>query len=282
MSYLITGATGNIGARIVERLLARDIRPTIFVRDADKAHERYADRVKVAVGDLGEAQSLVPALKGIKVLFLANAGPDLAAKDQAAARAAKEAGVQLLVKLSTYDAIDRIGTGVWHAAGEASIRASGVGCAFVQPSGFMDNALNWAKSIKSEGVVRTATGEGRIPFIHSDDIAEVAVACMTVPRNGRVSFPITGPEALSYPQMAALIGEATGKSIRCIPLSDEQVRREQLARGEPEPVIQAHLSIFHAIRENRLAAVTDGVESVLGRPPISFEHWVQEHADSFN
>src|SRR5580704_6596712 len=172
MVYLITGATGNVGSLVAERLIARGNRPRIFVRDADKARARYGDRVDIFTGDLADATALNLALKGADALFLVNSGPQLAALDELAAKSAKAAGVKHLVKLSSYDAREQnVGTGVWHAAGEKAIRASGIPFTFVQPSGFMSNALYWARSIKAEGVVRAATGDGKIPFVHPTDIA---------------------------------------------------------------------------------------------------------------
>jgi uncharacterized protein YbjT (DUF2867 family) len=203
MTYLITGATGNIGSLVVELLLARGIRPRILVRDLDKARARFGDRVDVARGDLEDARSLTPALAGADAIFLVNSGPELAARDGAAAAAAKSAGVKQLVKLSTNDAREQIGTGVWHAQGEAAVRASGIPFTFVQPSGFMVNALWWAPSIKASGMVRSPTGDGRIPFIHSADIAAVVVAALTTRDHLGASLDITGPEALSYAQMVA-------------------------------------------------------------------------------
>ncbi|MGO9742714.1 MAG: NAD(P)H-binding protein [Roseiarcus sp.] len=281
MAHLVTGATGNIGGRIVERLLANGVRPRIFVRDAAKARERFGDRVEVALGDLTDAASLSHALDGIDVLFLATAGADLAATDAAAAQAAKSAGARLLVKLSTYDVTQQVGTGVWHGAGEAAIRASGIGFAFVQPSGFMDNFLNWATSIKSEGVVRSSTADGRIPFIHSDDIADVAVACMTIPGYEGRSLPITGPEALNFAEMTAKVGAAMAKPLRFEAICEEEARRQQIVWGAPPPLVEARLSIFRAIRESRLAEVTTGVERVLGRKPITFDQWARENAAAF-
>src|ERR1700722_11465841 len=79
MTYLITGATGNIGSLVVEELLARGIRPRVLVRDLDKARARFGDRVDVARGDLEDAGSLMPALAGADALFLVNSGPELAA-----------------------------------------------------------------------------------------------------------------------------------------------------------------------------------------------------------
>jgi (4-alkanoyl-5-oxo-2,5-dihydrofuran-3-yl)methyl phosphate reductase len=280
-TYLITGATGNIGTRVVERLLQRGAQTRVFVRNADKAAERYGDRVEVRVGDLTDSATLARAVEGVDVVFLVSTGPDLAEKDKRAANIAKSAGAKLLVKLSTDDVGHGVGTGVWHREGEAAIRDSGIGFVFVQPSGFMDNFLNWADSIKTDGVVRCAAGDGRIPFIHSDDIADVAIAAMTKPRYVGQSLPITGPEALSFAHMTGTVGAVIGRGLRFQSLTDDDERGQQSAWGSPQPLIEARLSIFRAMREGRLAAVTKNVAAILGREPISFDQWAQENAAVF-
>jgi (4-alkanoyl-5-oxo-2,5-dihydrofuran-3-yl)methyl phosphate reductase len=281
MTYLVTGATGNIGGRVVERLLAKGARPRIFVRNLEKARERYGDRVEIAPGDLGDPASLARALEGVKVLFLASGGSDLAKIDEAAARIAKSEGVQLLVKLSTYDVAQQVGTGIWHAAGEAAIKASGISFVFVRPTGFMDNVRHWARSIKSEGIVRSATDDGRIPFVHAEDIADVSVAGMTTSHYLGKALPITGPEALSFAEMTAKLGAAIGKPLRFQPISDEEARQQQISWGAPPALVEARLLIFRAIREGRLAEVTDTIDRVLGRKAIPFDDWIRENAASF-
>lgn len=280
-TYLVTGATGKIGSRVVERLLRRGERTRVFVRGAGKATGRYGDRVDVRVGDLADPATLARAVDGVDVVFLVTTGPDLAEKDKRAADVAKSAGVRLLVKLSTDDVEHGVGTGVWHREGEAAIRDSGIGFVFVQPSGFMDNFLNWADAIKADGVVRCAAGDGTIPFIHSDDIADVAVAAMTQAQYAGLSLPITGPEALSFADMTAKVGAVIGRNLRFQPLSDDDERRQQSAWGSPQPLIEARLSIFRAMREGRLAAVTENVAAVLGHQPISFDRWAQQNAAAF-
>jgi len=287
-TYLVTGATGNIGSRVVERLLRRGERPRVLVRDAAKGARRYGDRVDVRVGDFDDSASLSRAVDGVDVVFLVTAGADLAEKDKRAADVAKSAGVRLLAKLSTDDVAHGVGTGVWHREGEAAIRDSGIGFVFVQPSGFMDNFLNWADAIKADGVVRCAdgvvrcaAGEGTIPFIHSDDIADVAIAAMTEPHYAGQSLPITGLEALSFADMTAKVGAAVGRDLRFEPRSEDEERRAQAAWGSPQAVIEARLSIFRAIREGRLAAVSDNVTKILGREPISFDQWAQQNAAAF-
>jgi uncharacterized protein YbjT (DUF2867 family) len=280
-TYLVTGATGNIGGRVAERLFARGERTRVFVRDADKAIRRYGDRVDVCVGDLGDATTLPRAVAGVDVVFLVTSGPDLAEKDKHAADVAKSAGVELMVKLSTEDVRHGVGTGTWHREGEAAIRDSGIGFAFVQPSGFMDNFLNWAGTIKADGVARCAAGGGAIPFIHSDDIADVAVAAMTRPQYVGQSLPIAGPEALSFADMTAKVGAVIGRRLRFDALSDDEERQQQAGWGSPQPLIEARLSIFQGIRDGLLAAVTDNVAAVLGREAISFDRWAQQNAAAF-
>jgi uncharacterized protein YbjT (DUF2867 family) len=282
-TYLITGATGNVGSLVAEHLIGRGYRPRVFVRDGGKAKSRYGDRVQVFVGDLSDATTLGPALEGADALLLINSGPDLAVRDQAAAMAAKAANVKLLVKLSSYDSREPgVGTGVWHLQGESAIRATGVPFTFVQPSGFMDNALFWATSIKAGGVVRAATGGGRIPFIHSRDIAEIAAQALTTREFVGESLAITGPQALSYAEMAAKIGARIGRAVTFHPISEEQVREEMGENGDRPEVVGAHLSIYRAIREGRLSSVTDTVERILGRRPVPFDQWVEENAAAFH
>jgi uncharacterized protein YbjT (DUF2867 family) len=279
--YLITGATGNVGSLVGKCLIEGGVRPRVFVRDPKRARALYGDRVDVVLGDLADDAALRVALRGADKVFLVNSGPELAVRDEVAAKAAKAAGVKHLVKLSSYDARSNIGTGVWHARGESAIRASGIPFTFIQASGFMSNALFWARSIKAHGVVRTSTGDGKIPFIHSQDIADVAIKALTSRLYDGESLPITGPEALSYAEMAEKIGTAIGQRIQFQTIPEEEERRQMIARGDSRESVAAHLSIYRAIREGRLATVTDAVDRVLGRKPITFDQWVEENATSF-
>jgi uncharacterized protein YbjT (DUF2867 family) len=282
MNYLITGATGNIGSLVVERLLERGDRPRVLVRDAEKARSRYGDRVDVFVGDFADATTMTAALTGVDAFLLVSSIDDLAARDEVAAQAAKAAGVKHLVKISSINVPQKdIGTGVWHAQGEAAIRASGVPFTFVRPSGFMENCLRWANSIKSEGVVRSSAGDGKSPVIHSEDIAAVATKALTTQAYIGESLPVTGPEMLSYPELVAKIGARIGKAVRFEALTDEEERRLWLARNRPPAMAEVLVSVFRAMREGRLAKVTDTVERVLGRKPISFDQWLEQYAATF-
>lgn len=281
MTCLVTGATGDVGSRVVRRLIGCSERPRVFVRDAKKARAQFGDRVEVFVGDLTDSPSLRAALRGIDALFLVTTGPDIPARDEAAASAAKTSGVKHLVKLSSLDVEQGLAIGGWHERGEAAIRASGIHFTFVRPSGFMSNLLAWANSIKAEGVVRASTGEGRRAFIHSDDIAAVATkALMTSGYDGK-SLTITGPEALSFAEATDKIGAAIGKRLTFEPISDEQVRQQYATRSASLAETEAHVALWRAIRQGRLATVTDTVKEVLGRKPLTLDQWAIENAAAF-
>jgi uncharacterized protein YbjT (DUF2867 family) len=130
-------------------------------------------------------------------------------------------------------------------------------------------------------VVRACTGDGKIAFVHSKDIADVAIEALTSETYRGESLAITGPEALTYADMTAKIGAAIGKPLRFQRISDDEECQKMKDRGEPAEEITAHLSTYRAIREGRLVTVTDTVQRVLGRKPTTFDQWVQENATAF-
>ena len=281
MVYLITGATGDIGSKVVEGLIRCGVRPRVFVRDEQKARLRFGERVDISVGDLSDTGSVRSALQGVDVLFLLNSGPQIPVLDKAAAIAAKAAGIMHLVKLSSMDVEHGLAIGAWHEQGENAIRATGLPFTFVQPTGFMSNLLAWARSVKTEGVIRSATGAGRRAFIHSEDIAAVSVRALVTRQYESQSLPVTGPEAVTFGEVAAKIGTAIGKSVNFLPIDDEDARQRYSAISGSEEETEAHVALWRAIREGRLAAVNDNVERILGRKPLTLDQWIAENRTAF-
>jgi uncharacterized protein YbjT (DUF2867 family) len=282
VTHLIIGATGNIGSRVTQRLIDAGARPSVFVRSAKKARALFGDKIDIHTGDLARpGASLASALIGIDGLFLLTDGPDLETQDRAVALAARYAGVGHVVKLSTLDVRTGIGTGPWHARGEAAIRESGVAFTFIQAAGFMSNALGWAEAIRRDGLLRSSTGDGKIAFIHPDDIAAVATAALNTRDYDGQALVITGGEALSYGDMAAIIGRAISKPVGFEQISDQQAYNGAAQWAGKGPYVDALVDIWRAVREGRIATVTDEVKRVTGRKPIPFAHWASENAATF-
>jgi uncharacterized protein YbjT (DUF2867 family) len=145
----------------------------------------------------------------------------------------------------------------------------------------MSNLLAWARSIKAEGVVRASTGDGRRPFIHAQDIAAVTVRALTTPEHIGECLPITGPEGLTFAEATAKIAAAVGKPLTFQRISDQEAGQRFSATGASEEEIQAHIELWRAIREGRLGTVTNTVERVLGRKPMTFDEWLQENGPAY-
>lgn len=281
MRFLITGATGDIGSRVVDHLLKKGVRPRLLVRNAEKAQARFGGRVDIFAGDLADAASLGAALTGVDSVFLLNSGPQIPLLDALAAEAARCAEVKHIVKLSSIDVEQGLAIGAWHEKGEAAIRASGVPFTFVRPSGFMANLLAWAPSIRGEGVLRTCTGDGRRAFIDSNDIAEVVAHALINRDSIGEALGLTGPDAVTFAEAAATIGAAIDKPVRFEPIDEEEAIRRFAAAGNSPEEVDAHRALWRAIRHGRLAMVTDVVRRTLGRKPRSLNEWAIEHAPAF-
>jgi uncharacterized protein YbjT (DUF2867 family) len=281
MTYLITGATGDVGSRIVNQLLERGLRPRILTRSRDRAQSLFGQRVDICVGDLSDPASTRAAMQGASVVFLVNVGPEIPERDHAAAVIARQEGVARIVKLSSLDVEQGLAIGAWHEKGEHAIRAAGIPFTFVRPTGFMTNLLAWAHAIKTEGIVRSSTGNGRRPFIHSEDIASVCVAALLTEHYVGQALPITGPASLTFAETTEIISYVIGKPLTCQVISDEEAReRYSHISGSAEETV-AHVALWRAIREGRLAATTHCVEQILARKPIPFEQWAAENAPAF-
>jgi uncharacterized protein YbjT (DUF2867 family) len=281
MKHLITGATGDVGSRVVAQLLKCDIRPRVLVRNQAKARQLFGDRVDVFVGDLTEPASMRDALKGVETIYLINVGPEIPRRDEATAVLAREVGVKRIIKLSSLDVEHGLAIGAWHEKGEAAIRAVGIPFTFVRPTGFMSNLLAWAHSIKTEKIVRSSTADGRRPFIHSEDIAAVSLEALLSTNYVGQSLSITGPDSLTFGEATATIAEAIGEPLKYQVISDEEAgERYSKVSGSVEET-EAHVALWRAIRGGRLGNVTHDVERILGRKPIRLTQWAAENAKSF-
>jgi uncharacterized protein YbjT (DUF2867 family) len=281
MTYLITGATGEVGSRVVRQLLERHIRPRVLVRSEEKARSLFGDRVDVCVGDLAAPVSMRRAIQGADTVFLVNVGPAIPERDKAAAIISQEVGVRKIVKLSSLDVEHGLAIGAWHEKGEAAIRTTGIPFTFVRPTGFMSNLLAWAHSIRTESVVWSSTADGRRPFIHSEDIASVCLAALLNDECSGEALPITGPESLTFGEVTAIISEALGRPLSYQVISDEEARERYSRISGSQEETEAHVALWRAIRDGQLAATTDRVERILGRKPIALRQWASENVRSF-
>jgi uncharacterized protein YbjT (DUF2867 family) len=146
----------------------------------------------------------------------------------------------------------------------------------------MTGALNYADSIRTEGVVRQPFGNRQTAIVHEADIAAVGAAVLTSVSGDHAgkTYPITGGEVLSPRKMVQIIGSVIGKDIQFIELTEAQAREQWKSEGLPSPVIEFFVRVYGNTPEvGTMIAPT--VENLTGQPPRSFAYWVAEYIDQF-
>ncbi|MGW3010908.1 SDR family oxidoreductase [Streptomyces sp. NPDC001219] len=283
---VVTGATGNIGRRLVGRLLADGAAVRALTRDPERAGLPAA--AETVRADLTDTDDLVPLLTGAEALFLnLAAGGDRAAV--ALTGAAVRAGVRRIVLNSSMAVTDTPDDDAHHIARlhaglERAVRGSGLEWTFVRGGNYATNALSWAPSIRATGVVRDAHPGARGVPVHEADLADVAAAAL-LDRSGThlgQAYLVTGPEELTVAEQVAEIGRATGKETRVEQISEEAAAEAMAGPHFPKEAALELVRLFGRSVDAPPFPASDAVERITGHPPRTFAEWARDHAADFS
>lgn len=283
---LVTGATGRTG-RLLVAALRRDGRVVRALVRASSAIPAEWEGVELGVGDLADPGSLRAAMAGVGTLVLLSPmDPQLDRLEAAALEAAREAGVGHVVKMSTtVPALDSpISWWRAHARAEELLRTSGLPWTVVRPNGIAFFLLDYAASVRDEGVLRTCAPDGRMALIDPRDIADVVAAVVASPqRFAQRVLEISGPQALSYDDVAAMLGALLEREVRHVAVSEDEVRSRLLAAGRPEWEVDGVVANMGMTRGDAYGfdRVTPTVREVTGHEPRTVEEFLRSNLDRF-
>jgi uncharacterized protein YbjT (DUF2867 family) len=281
---LITSAPGNNANAVIRELTKAGVRVRALLRNPNSAGEIKGPLVEVAVGDFLNTASLDAALRGVEKVFLIPPTDPRSVEMQVNfIRAAKRAGTRHVVKLSVNgaDVNSPVRVARWHAEGEKELEASGIPFTHLRPNAFMQNLLGLAPTIVSQGEFYQPAADGKVSHIDVRDIAAVAAKALTENGHQGKTYVITGPEALSYDEVASKISKAIGKPVKYVNVTPEDFKKSLLGWGIPEFMADGLNEFFAAIRAGYCAVVTNTVEEVTKRKPISFDDFVRDFAGAF-
>ncbi|WP_280422324.1 NAD(P)H-binding protein [Nocardia carnea] len=264
MTILVTGATGNIGRKVVDELLSRgveDIRALTV--SPDKA--ALPKRVTAVRGYVRKPETLRGVFDGVERMYLAPA-PDTVEEVVALARAA---GVRHIVDLSGEP-------DSWWGTVSNAVEASGLAWTHLWPGDFMENTEVWARQIRETGTVREPDPDAGSTPIAMADIAAVAAVALTGDDHTGRAYSLTGPEKLTRAQLLAQLSSALGREIEFVRATrDETIRVLTPTMGDTATwYVDNVLSGLDAITlpPNRVA------EEILGRPAMTFAEWAARYA----
>jgi uncharacterized protein YbjT (DUF2867 family) len=283
---LITGATGTNGSEIVKQLVAAGARVRALVRNREKAALAFKGLdVELVEGDFARPETLDAALQGVEKALLLSAVHTHQVEWQgnfieAAKRAAHAPHV---VKFSAMGANpdSPIRLARWHGQTEKQLEQSGLPYTHLRPTSFMQNMLWSAQSIVMQGAFYMPMKDARASHVDVRDIAAVAVKVFTESGHEGKSYEITGPEALSYSEIAEKLSAVTGKKVTYVNVTPEDWKKGMMAAGMPEWYADVVTELYSALSGVRSAPVTNVVAEVAKKEPISFDQFARDYAHVF-
>jgi len=274
---LVTGATGNAGSKLVRVLVERGHKVRAGVRSPEKAS--VLTGAEIVPLDYARPETFAIALAGTESVFLVAPplDPEAPGKLRPLIEAAQRAGVHQLVFLSAFGANHNEQAPLRII--EHAVMDSGISYVILRPNFFMENFSSGflAPMIRQQGVIALAAGDGKTSFIACKDIAEVAAAAIEQGLE-KAELELTGPEALDHYEVAQIISEVSGRTVRYQPISEQEMLDGMRQAGLPEPALRYLAALYGAVRAGYAAPVTDTVTPVLGRPSTSFREFALESA----
>lgn len=264
----ITGSTGGIGGIVARTLAEQEVAQRLLVRDASRAPR--LEGAEVAVTEYRDAERSREALRGIRTLLMVSGSEsaDRVDEHRAFVAAAADAGVEHVVYTSFVgaapDATFTLARD--HGATEEAIRASGMAFTFLRDNLYTDFLELLAGE---DGVIHGPAGDGRAATVTRADVAAVAVEALQRPvEHAGATYELTGPDALSLDEVAAILTSATGRPFSYHRETYDEALASRAVYGAPDWQVEAWVSTYVAIASGDLSAVSDAIPRLLGRPAV--------------
>jgi uncharacterized protein YbjT (DUF2867 family) len=280
---LVTGATGKVGQEVVRQLAAAGVPVRALVRDPLRASHIRLPGVQIAVGDLSKPETVDAAMDGVeRVFLLSSPDPDQVNLQSNAIDSARRMGARHVVKVSVAGGPDA-GTqiGRWHWTTETQLKDSGLEFTILRPASYMQQLILFAPQIAATSSFQLPMGTGAVAVVDTRDVAAVAVRSLTEPGHQQRIYDLTGPEALTFEEMADELSHAAGKKITYVHVPPEFARKQLLQLGLPRWLVEDMIVLSASFREGYGAEVSTAVRDVTHHAPRSFSEFARDYAAVF-
>ena len=282
---LVTGGTGANGVELTKLLSSRGVRVRAMVRRPERAQAIAGlAGVDLVTGDFDDPRSLEAALQGAERAFLlTNSSERAEAQQRAFVDAGRRTGLRHVVKLSQFAASEDSPVRFlrYHAAVERAIRDSGIAYTFLRPNLYMQGLLAFRTSILSTGRFFAAAGDARVSVVDVRDNAAAVAAALTEPGHEGRTYDLTGPAALTHAEMAALLSEALGRTVRFVDVPPGAMRGALLGAGLPPWQADGLVEDYAHYRRGEASSIGTGVRDATGAAPRAFAAFAHDYAHVF-
>lgn len=280
---LVTGATGKVGSEAVRVLRQQDVPVRALVRDPTKAQYLAGAGAELAVGDFDDPVSLKEAMQGVTSVLLTSPGGE-PAQELHVVDAAAQAGVSHVVKLTSKASPDSpVARQRWHAEVEKGLAASGLPHTLLRSNAYMQNTLMVAPTIAKTSSFASSIGAGRVGMSDARDVGAVAANVVADP-TGHVgkTYWLSGPELLTYTDVAAVLTRLLGRTVTFRPRSREEDESEMVSAGLPQPVAAMNALALSLFAQGDAEWLSPDMATLLGRPARSYQQFATDHLAAFS
>jgi uncharacterized protein YbjT (DUF2867 family) len=209
--------------------------------------------------------------------------PAIPAQELAVVAAAQRLGVRHIIKVTSKASPDSpIARRRGQSEIEAGLAASGVAHTLLRANAYMQNLLMLAPAIAATGGFASSAANGRIGLVDARDVAAVAAQIATDPDpHAGKTYWITGPELLSYGDVAGILSQVLHRTITFQSRTAEEDREAMLAAGVPAPIAEQNAQAFSLIATGDAEWLSDDTAVILGHPGRTFAQFAEDHATAF-
>lgn len=284
MKINVLGATGGLGTRVVDALLDRGLPPDDLIacsRSPDRLR-RFKDLgINIRRADYDVPETLSAALEGTDVLMLIPSASDVEPRivqHSNILEAARPAGVKRVVLTSSSAARtdSKFLIAPYLVYAESRLRTSGLGWTILRNGIYLDPLVDWAPALAEMGRLPYPVSRGRVAYVSRDDLARASAAACALDRHADQVYDLTGLRALSMPDLASALTDATGRTIRFDEVTEGEFAAICRADSVPEPDIAILTSLYRAADNREFEQVSDDIRLLTGVAPMAAEDYLRE------
>ena len=283
---LVTGATGQVGYHLMEELADAGAEATAMVRVEAKAADLPGSPQHV-VASLDDPPAAEVLRAFDRVFLLSPAHEGQVELETIFIDALVAAGHRPHVVKIAVDGFQDPDCDVrfmrTHRQIAVHLDATGLPVTYLAANLFMENLLETADTIRDQGTIFAPAGQGRIGFVAASDVARVAARILTDSDGGHEdqTYVPTGPEALSYADVAARVSAVFAREVDYDDLAEAQAKEQMQASGLSPWQVDGNLELFDWIRHGGTDSVTSTVRDLTGDDPQTIEDWLSEMRAAF-
>ena len=283
---LVTGATGTVGGHLVDQLSRSGTPVRALVRSQERADVLRGYDCEIAIGSYDDPQSLHRALAGVtKVFLLSPPSEQMAEQELAVLTAVRTAhGDCHVVKLAALG-VDGEVAGArlleQHRSVVDALIEHGQPHTVLAPNSFMQNFLFWAGSVQEQAAFYTPTGQGAVSHVDARDVAAVAAHVLTSDGHDGATYTVTGPQALTYTEVAERFSTALGKTVSYVDVPPDGARAAMVDGGLSPWLADGLVELNARYRTGAASVVTDEVRTATGHEARTVEAFLGDHLTAF-